>query len=90
MNAQNLDDYRSIKLVKTEKVDEIIEMRYLKDEDLQMVIHRGETTGEKLYQEGSNRFLAKSKYIPIIYVEYSPSDDGYEVHNAFGHRSKII
>ena len=82
--------YKSIKLIKSEKVNQLIEQRYLTDENLQMAVHRGESTGEKLYQEGSNTFLAKSKYVPIIYVEYTPSDEGYLIHTAWGHRSKIV
>lgn len=90
MSSQEIGSYKSIKLIKSEYVNELIEQRYLTDEDLQIVIHRGETTGEKLYQEESNRFLARSNYIPVIYAEYTPLDDGYEVHRAYGHRSKII
>ena len=90
MSSYVFGAYKKIKLIKSEKVNELIEQRYLTDEDLQIVIHHGETTGEKLYQEGSDRFLARSKYIPVIYAEYTPTDDGYKVHNAYGHRSKII
>lgn len=90
MSSHVFGAYKAIKLIKSEKVNQLIEERYLTDADLQMTIHHGETTGEKLYKEGSNRCLAKSKYLPIIYVEYSPSDDAYEVHTAYGHRSKII
>ena len=91
MNSQEIGSYKSLKLIKSKKVNELIEQRYLTDEDLQIVIHHAETTGYKLYQEGSNSFLTRSaKYLPVIYAEYTPTDDGYEIHSAYGHRSKII
>lgn len=91
MSLQEIGGYKSIKLIKSEKVNDLIEQRYLTDEDLQIVIHNAETTGYKLYQEGNNRFLTRSpKYLPVIYAEYTPTDNGYEVHSAYGHRSKII
>lgn len=90
MSSKMFGEYKSVKLIKSEKVKQLIEERYLTDEDLQMAVYRGETTGEKLYQEGRNVFLAKSKYVPIIYVEYTPSGDAYEIHTAYGHRSKIV
>lgn len=82
--------YKAVKLIKSETVKQLIEERYLTDEDLQLAVYHGESTGEKLYQEGTDRFLARSKYVPIIYVEYSSSGDAYEVHAAYGHRSKIV
>ena len=90
MSSRVFDAYKAIKLIKSEKVQQLIEERYLTDADLQMTIHLAETTGEKLYQEGTDIFLARSRYVPIIYVEYSPSGDAYEVHTAYGHRSKIV
>jgi hypothetical protein len=90
MSSHVFGAYKTIKLIKSERVQQLIEERYLTDADLQMTVHHGETTGEKLYQEGTDRFLARSKYVPIIYVEYSPYGDAYEVHTAYGHRSKII
>ena len=90
MSSQAIGNWRSIKLIISDKVQQIIDKGYLTEQDLQMSIHHGETKGEKLYQEGTNKLLSKTKYVPIIYVEYSPSDDGFVIHNALGHRSKII
>lgn len=69
----------------------LIEERHILEQDIKQVIYAAESTEEKLYQPGANRFLAKLKGAnATFYVEYSPSDDGYQVHTAYFHRSEII
>lgn len=80
-----------IKLAKSEEVIELLDKRHILDDDLKQVIKHAESSGEKLYQPGSDRLLSKYRVGEIcFYVEYSPSDDGYRIHTAYAHRSKII
>jgi len=78
-------------LVKDERVMALLEERHILDEDVRQVISNAEATGEKLYQPGSERYLAKLKTAnATFYVEYSPSVNGYQVHTAYFHRSEIM
>ena len=79
-----------IKLAKSEAVGDLLYRRNILDDDLKQVIEHAESTGEKLYQPGAERFLSKYRVgAACFYVEYSPSDDGYRIHTAYAHRSLI-
>jgi hypothetical protein len=75
------------KLKKTDEVAELLDERHILDEDITKVIEHAESTGEKLYQTDTNRFLSKlwvkSAY---FYVEYSIVEGGYQIHTAYSHR----
>jgi len=91
MNPQVDHDFRSIQLAKSDDVAQLMKERHISDTEVKLTIHHGETTGEKLYQMESDRFLSKLKFSgAIFYVEYSPSGDGFTVHTAYAHLSEII
>ncbi len=91
MCPQAEENYNAIKVLKSDELAQQLEKRHIFDEELKIVILHGETTGEKLYQTGSDRFLTKKQlYDGVYYVEYSPSDSGYKIHTAYRHRSEII
>jgi hypothetical protein len=78
-------------IIKDERVAALLDARHILDQDVKQVISTAEATGEKLYQSGSERYLAKLKTAnATFYVEYSPSGDGYQVHTAYFHRSEIM
>jgi len=79
-----------IKLQVGDEVKKLLEERHISEEEVKKVIDFGETKGEKLYQPDANRYLAKNRLGEVtIYVEYSTDENGYIVHTAYSHRSKI-
>ncbi|MEW6616618.1 MAG: hypothetical protein AB1401_14280 [Thermodesulfobacteriota bacterium] len=85
------ETYESIKVEKTDQVTELLEARKIMDDDIRMVIHNAETKEEKLYQQGSDKFLAKLRVADVtFYVEYSLAGEGaYTVHTAYSHRTEL-
>lgn len=80
-----------VAIIKDQRVTQLLDERHILDEDIKQVISIAEATGEKLYQPGTERYLAKLKADnATFYVEYSPLGDGYEVHTAYFHRSEIM
>ena len=78
-------------IIKDEGVAALLDQRHILDQDVKQVISYAEATGEKLYREGIERYLAKLKTAnATFYVEYSPSGNGYQVHTAYFHRSEIM
>jgi hypothetical protein len=89
MNAE--ESQGEILLIKDENVVALLDERHILDQDVKQVIAHAEATGEKLYQQGSERYLAKLKTVnATFYVEYSPLTGGYRVYSAYFHRSEII
>lgn len=83
--------HQDIKLIKSEAVASLMAERHILDDDAKQVIHNAEAAGVKLYQPEANRYLAKMTLgSATFYVEYSIADNGYVVHTAYSHRSKII
>jgi hypothetical protein len=78
-------------IIKDEPVAKLLDDRHILDQDVKQVISHAEATGEKLYQPGGDRYLAKLQTDnATFYVEYSPSGDGYQVHTAYFHRSQLM
>ena len=74
----------------SDEVRELMESRHVVEEDMKKVIENAEATGEKLYQEGSDRFLAKLRLgEATFYVEYSTGDEASTAHTVYSHRAKI-
>ena len=79
-----------IKLQVGDEVKKLLEERHISEEEMKRVIDFAETRGEKLYQPDANRYLAKNRLGEVtIYVEYSTEENGYIVHTAYSHRSKV-
>jgi hypothetical protein len=75
------------KLEKTGDVGDLMEARHILDDDVRRVIHHAEKTGEKLYEQETNRLLSKLRVREAyFYVEYSPISGGYKIHAAYTHR----
>ena len=54
---------------------------------MQNVIQHAETTGKKLINLATGRSLAFNRPKAVTYwVEYSRTDQGYQVHAAYSHR----
>jgi Fe-S oxidoreductase len=80
----------SVKLVIRPDVRKILEKRRILDEDLQQVIHEAESSGSSLVHSRTGHRKACSRpYRATIWVEYSPTHEGYEIHNAYSHRMAV-
>lgn len=79
------------KLYISDEVREIMEKRMILVEDLQHVIDWAERTGAKLVHRETGHFLAHYRPTTVTYwVEYSPYEDGYAIHNAYSHRMQVM
>lgn len=85
------EDYQDIKLEIDDRVRELMEKRMILVEDLQQVIQWAEKTGRRLVNRETGNFLAQCRPGTVTYwVEYSPGQDGYVIHNAYSHRMEIV
>jgi Fe-S oxidoreductase len=85
------EEDESVKLSVRNDVRDVMHQRLILIEDLQKVIDWAEETGFKLVSRSTGRFLAHKTLANVTYwVEYSRADDGFEVHNAYSHRMKIV
>jgi len=84
-------EHEEISLSKSQEVAQLLEERGIHDEEIKRVISNAETTGDKLYQQEGDRFLARSRISEAtFYVEYSVSGENYIVHSAYAHRAEMV
>jgi hypothetical protein len=75
------------KLEKSGNVADLMEARHILDDDIRRVIDHAEKTGQKLYEQGTDRILSKLRVRETyFYAEYSPISGGYKIHAAYTHR----
>ena len=80
-----------IQLQISDAVSAVMQKRHILEDDIGPVIEWAETSGEKLYQPGTEMYLAKKEVgNATFYASYSPSPQGYIVHTAYAHRSEIL
>ncbi len=80
-----------VELIIPADVRSVLEDRMILDGDVAQVIVHAETTGDKFEDTASGRFLACHRPSAVTYwVEYSPADGGFLVHNAYSHRIEIL
>lgn len=88
---EDKNTYQDVNIIKTEAVSASMEEWHILDDDAKQVIYNAENTEDKLYKPEMNRYLAKMECPDVVfYVEYSMADNGYTVHGAYSHRSKIV
>jgi hypothetical protein len=84
-------DYETIQLVVADHLRVQLEERLILTEDIQRVIEYAERTGRKLLNPRSGRFLARYRPGAVTYwVEYTPQQDAFVIHNAYSHRMAIV
>ena len=82
--------FETIKLSIPDPVREIMEERLILLEDIQKVIEYAERTGNKLLNRNNGHILACHKPVSVTYwVEYTPQEDGFAIHNAYSHRMVV-
>jgi glutamate synthase (NADPH) small chain len=68
----------------------LLEKRMILEDDIRHVIEHAEQSGEKLVMPASEHLLASWRSACVTYwVEYSNSETGYVVHNAYSHRMQV-
>jgi hypothetical protein len=84
-------DYETIRLVVADDLSAQLEERLILTEDIQRVIEYAERTGRKLLNPKSGHFLARYRPGAVTYwVEYTPQQDAFVIHNAYSHRMEIV
>jgi glutamate synthase (NADPH) small chain len=84
-------DLEIMKLQIPGHVRELMEQRMILTEDIRQVIDWAEKTGFKLANPDSGHFLGRHTPTTVTYwVEYSPTDDGFVIHNVYSHRMEIV
>lgn len=84
-------EHEKIRLEISAEVMRKIDDRRILEDDIRKVIHNAESNRKRLRHRESGNYLAC--YQPenvTFWVEYSPAGDGFEVHNAYCHRMKIV
>jgi len=84
------EEKMDIKLIIPEEARRILDDRRILIEDVAKVIQYAEETGNRLKDTLTGRYIAYFKPVAVTYwVEYSPQEEGFLVHNAYSHRLEI-
>jgi hypothetical protein len=80
----------SIALRISEEVRTLLEERMILVEDVRRAIAHAEQSGDKIENPATGRLVASFRPVSVTYwVEYSPEEDGFAVHNAYSHRMEV-
>lgn len=86
-----MEEHQKIRLIMAPEVKELLNKRRILDEDLQKVVYNAEKTGSRLFNSETGRYKASFKpYKAVFWVEYTPVDNGFEIHNAYAHRMEVV
>ncbi|HEX9024136.1 MAG TPA: FAD-dependent oxidoreductase [Geobacteraceae bacterium] len=86
-----MEEYENIRLAMTEEVRKRIDDRRILENDIRQVIDHAEKSGKRLKNAETGHFLAYLQSGNVTFwVEYSPSESGFSVHNAYCHRMQIV
>ncbi|MFH0727601.1 MAG: 4Fe-4S dicluster domain-containing protein [Pseudomonadota bacterium] len=81
------EEHRHIPLSISPEVASLLERRRILREDIQKVLYAARQTGRAFYREETGRYLSSLKpYHVTFWVEYTPEEDRYVIHNAYAHR----
>ena len=85
-----MQPYSSIRLIIPADVQEVLEKRRILNEDLQQIIYEAERSGGSLVHPESGRQKACLRsFMATVWVDYSPTPEGYLIHNAYSHRMTV-
>jgi len=72
------------------RVQELMEIRLILEDDVRSVIHHAESTGAKMQNRRSCHTVAHYRPTEVTYwVEYSRDGEEYVVHNTYSHRMEV-
>ena len=79
--------HTDLPLIISQQVEDLLNSRLILAEDVQKVIHHAETTSKYLISPNHGHRLAKYRPVRVTYwIEYEPTEAGYQVHNGYSHR----
>lgn len=85
-----LESRSNIQVVISQNVKAVMEERMILVNDVTTVISYAESTGNKLQNKENSHYIAYFKPVNVTYwVEYSPQEEKFVVHNAYCHRLEI-
>lgn len=88
---QTGEEQQTVTLHMTEEVRRRADDRRILESDIRQVIHHAETTGRKLHHSTSGVYRGYHRIGNVTFwVEYTPIEGGYRVHNAYCHRMNIV
>lgn len=74
-------------LLVTPEVEDLLERRFIRPEEVHQVVLHGETSGRRFVEQGTARNLASLAIGAVTYwVEYSREGERFRVHIAYSHR----
>jgi hypothetical protein len=81
----------AIEIQMNQEVRTIMEGRHILEEDIRSVVEWAESSGVKLYQPGTEMYLAKRTIQnATFYAKYSYTPPRYTIHSAYMHRSVLV
>ncbi len=84
-------DNDMIKLYILPEISDLMCERMILDDDLRTVIDHAQKSGRKLLNKSNGHFLAHHTPAKVTYwVEFSPFEDGFAIHNAYSHRMQVV
>ena len=89
--AVPVEEYEKIRLNISAEVLRRIDERRILEDDIRKVIDYAERTGKRMRNRDTGNYLAYLQPENVTFwVEYSPAEEGFTVHNAYCHRMKIV
>lgn len=84
-------DFKTVVIKLSDEINEIMEDRGIKEEDVREVLEYAESTGMKLYLDGENRYLAKKRINNFTAnVEYSLGDNEVVILNIYSYIIRLV
>ena len=84
-------NHQPITLQMDPEVETLLETRRILKEDIEKVLRHAETSGQTFRHRDTGHLLACFRpYQAAFWVEYSPTDDGFQVHDAYAHRMEVL
>jgi glutamate synthase (NADPH) small chain len=78
------------RLILTREVEDLLEQRYIRPEEVYETIAHGERTGLRFVEAGTGHLLTPFRNGSVTYwAEHSESDGRFLVHTAYSHRMEI-
>ena len=85
------EEYEKISIRMPPETRRRIDERRILENDLRQVIDLAERSGKRLLNRENGRYRASCQTEHVTFwVDYTPEDDGFTVHNAYCHRMKIV
>lgn len=83
-------DFKAVNITIGDEVAANMEERGVREEDVRETIEYAETTGNKLYIEGEQHFLARKRMGNFsAYVEYEMNGDSVKLVDVYSHMVKL-